>query len=80
MLAKELPVFEHFDEHKFWNDPEYRCKKVGYKKTEKLKKYVDYNVGKERGGNFMSKICPETGEKVIYLQCQECEDKAACHK
>ena len=24
----------------------------------------------------MSKICPETGEKVIYLTCLECETKS----
>ena len=23
----------------------------------------------------MARICPETKEKVIYLQCQECESK-----
>ena len=28
----------------------------------------------------MSKICPETGEKVIYMVCQECEDKAECRR
>ena len=26
----------------------------------------------------MSKICPETGERVIYLTCLECETKS-CH-
>ena len=26
----------------------------------------------------MSKICPETGEKVIYLTCLDCETKS-CH-
>lgn len=27
----------------------------------------------------MSKICPETGEKVLYLECLECDTKA-CEK
>lgn len=27
-------------------------------------------------GGCMSKICPETGEKVIYLTCLECETKS----
>ena len=27
----------------------------------------------------MSKMCPETGEKVIYAVCQECEEKT-CRK
>ncbi len=28
----------------------------------------------------MSKICPQTNEKVIYLTCQECEERADCQK
>lgn len=28
----------------------------------------------------MSRICPVTGEKVVYLVCQECEDKADCSR
>ena len=27
----------------------------------------------------MSKICPDTGEKVIYLECLECDTKS-CEK
>ena len=26
----------------------------------------------------MAKICPYTGEKVLYLDCLECEDKGKC--
>ena len=26
----------------------------------------------------MSRICPETGEKVVYLTCQECDEKLVC--
>ena len=26
----------------------------------------------------MSRLCPETGEKVIYMTCQECEDRLLC--
>lgn len=26
----------------------------------------------------MSRICPETGEKVVYLACQECDDRLLC--
>lgn len=26
----------------------------------------------------MSRICPETGEKVVYLICQECDDRLLC--
>jgi hypothetical protein len=28
----------------------------------------------------MAKICPLTGEPVLYLTCNECEDKAKCRK
>ena len=28
----------------------------------------------------MAKICPITNEKVIYLTCQECEDRYECSK
>ncbi|WP_154649897.1 hypothetical protein [Butyrivibrio proteoclasticus] len=28
----------------------------------------------------MSRICPETGEKVVYLVCQECENKGKCSR
>ncbi len=28
----------------------------------------------------MSKICPETKEKVLYLTCLECEDRFSCGK
>ena len=28
----------------------------------------------------MSKICPETNEKVLYPTCLECEDRLACGK
>ncbi|MBP3784406.1 MAG: hypothetical protein J6I68_14265 [Butyrivibrio sp.] len=26
----------------------------------------------------MSRICPETGKKVVYLVCQECDDRLKC--
>ena len=26
----------------------------------------------------MSRICPQTGEKVIYLTCQDCDDRIRC--
>lgn len=26
----------------------------------------------------MAKICPLTDEKVLYLECNECEEKRAC--
>ncbi|MBQ9303106.1 hypothetical protein [Butyrivibrio sp.] len=26
----------------------------------------------------MSRMCPETGEKVVYLTCQECDDRFSC--
>lgn len=26
----------------------------------------------------MAKICPYTGEKVLYLDCLECEDRGKC--
>ena len=26
----------------------------------------------------MAKICPQTGEKVLYLECLECEYKKTC--
>ncbi len=28
----------------------------------------------------MAKICPQTGEKVLYLDCLECEDRKDCDK
>ncbi len=28
----------------------------------------------------MSKICPQTNKKVLYLDCVECEDKYNCDK
>lgn len=28
----------------------------------------------------MAKICPVTDEPVLYVSCQECEDRAACEK
>ncbi len=28
----------------------------------------------------MSRICPLSGEKVIYLTCQDCDDKSDCDK
>ena len=28
----------------------------------------------------MAKICPLTGEKVVYLVCNECEDKRVCNE
>ncbi len=28
----------------------------------------------------MAKICPQTGEKVLYLECLECEDRTKCGK
>ncbi len=28
----------------------------------------------------MAKICPCTGEKVLYLECRECEDRAECRR
>lgn len=29
----------------------------------------------EKGGMIMAKWCPLTGEKVLYLECLECDDK-----
>ena len=26
----------------------------------------------------MSRICPETGEKVVYLECQDCDERLRC--
>ena len=26
----------------------------------------------------MSRICPETGEKVVYLECQDCDERLKC--
>ncbi len=28
----------------------------------------------------MAKICPETNEKVLYLDCLDCENKGKCGK
>ena len=28
----------------------------------------------------MAKICPLTNEKVLYLDCNECDDKQLCRK
>lgn len=28
----------------------------------------------------MAKICPQTGEPVLYLDCLECDDKEKCKK
>lgn len=29
----------------------------------------------EKGGVIMAKWCPLTGEKVLYLECLECDEK-----
>lgn len=33
----------------------------------------------KKGGFTMAKYCPIRKEKVIYLECQECEDRRQCH-
>lgn len=51
-LEKHCPFLERIDSHKFWSDPNYKNSEVGYKKTERLKKYVDYSKkNSERGAS-----------------------------
>lgn len=35
---------------------------------------------KQQKGKTMAKICPVTDGPVLYISCQECEDRAACEK
>lgn len=44
-------------------------------KQEFLEKVI--NV---KGGDKMAKICPKTGKYVLYLDCNECENRSECEE
>lgn len=40
--------------------------------------YTETDLFYKKETGDMSKICPETGEKVLYPECLECEDRYKC--